>query len=394
MISASFFSFLACTFVGNLIEMKIGFDAKRAFNNTAGLGNFSRNTIAALSRYCPQNQYFLFHSGNSGRLFVTPENARELKPQGVWWSNLKNLWRRFRLTGLAKENRLDIFHGLSHELPVGIERTGVKTVVTIHDLIFLRYPDYYPAIDRNIYDRKFRHACRIANRIHAISEQTRQDVIRFFAIPGEKIRVIYQAINPIFYESASDLIRGLVQEKYQLPEKFLLNVGTVEPRKNLLALLEGMISAKIEIPLIIVGKPTSYQLQVQSFLETHQGKLTVLFLTEVSDLELAALYQLAEVMIYPSVFEGFGLPVAEALASGCPVITSKTSSLPEAGGDAALLVNPAIPDEIGAAIQSVLSSSDLRNIMIEKGKVHALNFTPENFASQMKQLYNSLLNER
>lgn len=374
--------------------MKIGFDAKRAFNNTSGLGNFSRNTINALSRYYPDDQYFLFHSGKSGHLFQAPKNARELKPQGVWWSNLKNLWRRFRLTGLAKENKLDIFHGLSHELPVGIESTGVKTVVTIHDLIFLRYPDYYPAVDRNIYEHKFRHACFIANRIHAISEQTKQDIIRFFGVPGDKIKVIYQAINPIFFEPASELIRGLVLEKYQLPEKFLLNVGTVEPRKNLLALLEGMVAANIEVPLFVVGKPTSYQLQVQSYIETHQEKLTVSFLTEVTDLELVALYQLAEVMIYPSVFEGFGLPVAEALASGCPVITSSTSSLPEVGDDAALLVNPAIPAEIGAAIHAVLSRADLRRSMIEKGKIHAKEFTPENFATQLKQLYNSLLNDR
>lgn len=374
--------------------MKIGFDAKRAFNNTSGLGNFSRNTINALSRYYPDDQYFLFHSGKSGHLFQAPKNARELKPQGVWWSNLKNLWRRFRLTGLAKENKLDIFHGLSHELPVGIESTGVKTVVTIHDLIFLRYPDYYPAVDRNIYEHKFRHACFIANRIHAISEQTKQDIIRFFGVPSDKIKVIYQAINPIFFEPASELIRGLVQEKYQLPEKFLLNVGTVEPRKNLLALVEGMVAANIEVPLIVVGKPTSYQLQVQLYIENHQEKLTVSFLTEVTDLELVALYQLAEVMIYPSVFEGFGLPVAEALASGCPVITSSTSSLPEVGDDAALLVNPAIPAEIGAAIRSVLSQADLRRSMIEKGKIHAKEFTPENFATQLKQLYNSLLNDR
>ncbi len=373
--------------------MKIGFDAKRAFHNSSGLGNFSRNTINALSRYYPEDRYYLFHSGTREGLFVPPKNAEELKPQG-FWNNLKKIWRRFRLTGLAKEKKLDIFHGLSHELPVGIENTGVKTVVTIHDLIYLRYPEYYPAIDRNIYDRKFRHSCRIANRIHAISEQTRNDLIRFFAVPGDKIKVIYQAINPIFFEPASELIRGLVLEKYQLPEKFLLNVGTVEPRKNLLALLEGMVAANIEVPLFVVGKPTSYQLQVQSYIETHQEKLTVSFLTEVTDLELVALYQLAEVMIYPSVFEGFGLPVAEALASGCPVITSSTSSLPEVGDDAALLVNPAIPAEIGAAIHAVLSRADLRRSMIEKGKIHAKEFTPENFATQLKQLYNSLLNDR
>lgn len=373
--------------------MKIGFDAKRAFHNSSGLGNFSRNTINALSRYYPEDRYYLFHSGTREGLFVPPKNAEELKPQG-FWNNLKKIWRRFRLTGLAKEKKLDIFHGLSHELPVGIENTGVKTVVTIHDLIYLRYPEYYPAIDRNIYDRKFRHSCRIANRIHAISEQTRNDLIRFFAVPGKKIQVIYQSINPIFYEPSNELIRGLVQEKYQLKDKFLLYVGTVEPRKNLVAVLEAMVSTGIGLPLVVVGKPTSYQLQVQSFLEAHQDQLKVIFLTGVSDSELVAIYQMAEVMIYPSLFEGFGLPVAEALASGCPVITSNCSSLPEAGGDAALLVDPRDPNQIGNAIRSVVGDEGLRKSMIEKGKVHAQRFAPEYFAAQLKQLYNSLLNER
>lgn len=373
--------------------MKIGFDAKRAFNNAAGLGNFSRNTISALSRYFPDNEYFLFHPGTSDPVFIAPENTEELKPRGPWWNSLKNLWRSFRIGGLAKEKQLDIYHGLSHELPVGIEKTGVKTIVTIHDLIYLRYPDYYSAIDRNIYDRKFRHACRIADRIHAISEQTRQDLIRFFGVPTSKIQVIYQSVHPRFFELVDGTSKNQIQEKYKLPETFLLNVGTVESRKNLLVILEGMGLAEIELPLVVVGKPTSYQLKVQAYLEAHQEKLNVLFLTGVSDEELAILYQMAELMIYPSLFEGFGLPVAEALASGCPVITSNTSSLPEAGGDAAMYVDPTNVEEIGKAIRTVINDHELRTSMIEKGKKYSQKFKPENFANQLHQLYQSLLNE-
>jgi glycosyltransferase involved in cell wall biosynthesis len=373
--------------------MKIGFDAKRAFSNLAGLGNFSRNTISALTHYFPDNVYFLFHPGSSDQVFIAPENAEELKPRGPWWTNLKNLWRSFRIGGLAKENQLDIYHGLSHELPVGIEKTGVKTIVTIHDLIYLRYPDYYSAIDRNIYDRKFRHACRIADRVHAISEQTRQDLIRFFGVPATKIQVIYQSVHPRFFEPVDGTDKKQVQEKYQLPAKFLLNVGTVEPRKNLLAVLEGMVSAEIELPLVVVGKPTSYQLKTQAFIEAHQEKLNVVFLTGVSDEELAILYQMAELMIYPSLFEGFGLPVAEALASGCPVITSNASSLPEAGGEAAMYVHPANVAEIGLAIRTVLNDTELRTSMIGKGKKHSQIFKPDIFANQLHQLYQSILNE-
>jgi glycosyltransferase involved in cell wall biosynthesis len=373
--------------------MKIGFDAKRAFSNLAGLGNFSRNTISALSLYFPDNEYFLFHPGSNDPVFIAPENAEELKPKGPWWNSLKNLWRSFRIGGLAKEKQLDIYHGLSHELPVGIEKTGVKTVVTIHDLIYLRYPDYYTAIDRNIYDRKFRHACRIANRVHAISEQTKQDLIQFFGVSPHKILVIYQSIHPRFYKQADGFSKKQVQGKYQLPPKFILNVGTVEPRKNLLAVVEGMVSAGIEWPLVVVGKPTSYQLKVQAYLEAQKEKLNVLFLTGVSDEELAIIYQMADLMLYPSLFEGFGLPVAEALASGCPVITSNRSSLPEAGGDAAMLINPSNVDEIGMAIRTLMNDPELRRSMIEKGKEHAQKFRPEYFANQLVQLYQSILNE-
>lgn len=373
--------------------MKIGFDAKRAFNNAAGLGNFSRNTISALSRQYPEDIYFLFHPGGKRQLFAAPENSSEIKPEGFWWKTWKNLWRSLQISRLADRFELDIYHGLSHELPVGIENTRVKTVVTIHDLIYLRYPDYYTKIDRNIYDRKFRHACKVAHCIHAISEQTKRDLIRYFAVSEEKIKVVYQAINPIFFEQKEPEEKKRLQEKYHLPERFLLTVGTIEPRKNLLALLEGMVASRIKVPLVVVGKPTSYQLKVHSYLEANPERLQVVFLSGVEDSELAVLYQLAEVMIYPSLFEGFGLPVAEAQASGCPVITSDTSSLPETGSDAAIYIDPAKPDTIGQAIVSLLADKNLREPMIAKGKINAQRFTSENFATQLKQLYNLVLND-
>jgi len=373
--------------------MKIGFDAKRAFNNAAGLGNFSRNTISALSRQYPEDSYFLFHPGGTHRLFVAPENSSEMKPEGFWWKIWKNLWRTLRISRLADQIELDIYHGLSHELPVGIEKTGVKTVVTIHDLIYIRYPDYYTKIDRNIYDQKFRHACKVAHCIHAISEQTKQDLIRYFTVPEEKIKVVYQAINPIFFEQKEPEAKKQLQEKYQLPERFLLTVGTIEPRKNLLGLLEGMVASQIKIPLVVAGKPTSYQLKVQSYLEANPERLQVIFLSGVEDSDLAVLYQMAEVMIYPSLFEGFGLPVGEAQASGCPVITSNTSSLPETGGDAVWYINPEKPEEIGIAIEGLLAKPNQRETMIAKGKINAQRFTSENFATQLKQLYNLVLND-
>jgi len=373
--------------------MKIGFDAKRAFNNAAGLGNFSRNSISALVRQYPDNQYFLFNPGNRKPLFIAPESSIELKPENFWWKTLKFIWRSIQISKLAKEVNLDIYHGLSHELPVGIEKAGMKLIVTMHDLIFLRYPEYYTKIDRKIYDRKFRHACRKANRIHAISEQTKHDLMTYFSVPEEKITVIYQSINPIFYKRAEKELKEQLRKKYQLPKKFILSVGTVEPRKNLLGLLEGMIWSKTYIPVVVVGKLTDYHHKVQKFIEADLNRLQVYFLPRIEDEELAVLYQMAEVLVYPSMFEGFGLPVAEAQASGCPVITSNTSSLPEAGGDAAIYVNPEVPEEIGKALKHLLADQTLRKTLIAKGKVNVERFTPESFAKQLKQLYNSVLND-
>lgn len=373
--------------------MRIGFDAKRAFSNVAGLGNFSRNSISALVGQFPENQYYLFNPGNRKPLFIAPESSIELRPENFWWKTLKFIWRSIQISKLSKEIKLDVYHGLSHELPVGIEKSGVKLVVTMHDLIFHRYPEYYKKIDRKIFDQKFRHACRRAHRIHAISEQTKQDLISFFSVPEERITVIYQSINPIFYKRAKIEKKQELRKKYQLPKKFVLSVGTVEPRKNLLGLLEGMIWSKTYIPVVVVGKLTDYHHKVQKFIEADLNRLQVHFLPRIPDEELAVLYQMAEVLVYPSMFEGFGLPVAEAQASGCPVITSNISSLPEAGGDAALYVNPEKHEEIGKTLKTLLADQKLRKSLIEKGKVNAQRFTPENFAIQIKELYNSVLNE-
>ena len=373
--------------------MKIGFDAKRAFNNAAGLGNFSRSTIATLANQYPNDSYFLFHPGNKKPLFIAPEHTTEIKPEGFWWESFPRAWRSFRVAAMAKELDLDIYHGLSHELPFGIELTDIKTVVTIHDLIFLRYPKYFQLIDRSIYNQKFRHACHVATRIHAISHQTKLDLISFFGIPAEKIKVIYQAINPLFYKVCTEEQKLSIRDKYQLPEKFLLSVGTIEARKNLVGILKGMLEVKTGLPLVVIGKPTNYLREVQQLLSEHPTELKVFFLSEVNDMDLHVLYQSAVATIYPSLFEGFGLPVAEAQASGCPVITSNISSLPEAAGEAALYVHPQQPEEIGLAIRRIMDEPDLRESLIAGGKVNAQRFTAANYARQLKKLYNSLWDE-
>jgi len=372
--------------------MKIGFDAKRAFTNSAGLGNFSRNTILSLSHFYPENEYFLFTPENKKNLFSSPEKSKVIMPESLWWKTMKQLWRRYRISKMFDQEKIDIFHGLSHELPVGIEKADVKSIVTIHDLIFLRYPEYYKGTDRRIYLRKFKHACTMADRIHAISQQTKDDIVSFFHIPERKIEVIYQSCNPLFYKKISGDERLEVLEKYKLPDHFLLSVGTVEKRKNLLKVLKSMVGSHIEMPLVVAGRKTNYMLEIDDFIQKNKGKLKVYFLSGTSDYELGVLYQSAEMLVYPSVFEGFGLPVIEAQASGCPVITSRSSSMPEAGGDGAVYVNPMSEKEIGEAIHKILGDKSFRDGQIAKGNKNAERFTPELYTEQLHKLYTRVYN--
>ncbi len=369
-------------------KLKIGFDAKRAFMNPAGLGNYSRTTIRSVAHFYPENDYLLFSPKQNGQLFQPPKNTTLVQPRSFWWQALKPLWRSYRLTKLAEKARLDIYHGLSHELPIGIQQTAVKSVVTVHDLIFMRHPEFYQPADRRIYRQKLEYACREADKVIAISQQTKKDLHGFFGINPAKIEVIYQAVNPLFFETAPVGELHQTQSRLQLPDRFMLSVGTIEVRKNLGSVLKAMALADDGLPLVVVGKRTPYLDSLQAQIQPLKNKL--IFLHQVTDQELSHLYQLAELMLYPSVFEGFGLPVAEAQASGCPVISSNAGSLTEAGGDGAHYVEAQNPGEISEAIQQILQNKNSREELIRKGKQNALRFTPQTYAQQLMQFYNQL----
>lgn len=366
-------------------QLRIGFDAKRAFLNAAGLGNYSRNTINAVSLFYPENSYFLFSPQLDEARFHSPQNSKIILPHSFWWRALKPFWRSYKISNLAQKAELDIYHGLSHELPIGIEKSGIKSVVTIHDLIFMRFPELYKQADRKIYLRKIKHAVRAADQIIAISEQSKNDLVDFFKLDPNKIEVVYQCINPIFFEKASKTELASVRGKFSLPDKFLLTVGTIEARKNLKNILKAMEQADIQLPIVVVGKKTKYLKTIEPLM--HQFEDKIILLHEVDDFDLSRIYRLATIMIYPSVFEGFGLPVAEAQACGCPVITSNISSMPEAGGDAAHYIQPQNHIEIGQAIDRLLQDEKYRKKLIKKGKANAQRFTPETYAHQLMNIY-------
>ena len=316
--------------------MRIGFDAKRYFNNITGLGNYSRWLIDNLNYQIPQS-IFLFHSDKS---FDQKKDFNVITPK---YSLLKAIWRSWLVIKKLKKEKIDIYHGLSNEIPFGIHRTGIKSVVTIHDLINKRYPENYKLIDRWIYDLKLRYAQKHADLIITVSEQTKRDIIRYYNTDQSKIKVI-----PI----------GIAQRQTKLVESsspYILCVSSFTKRKNLKALVQAFKSIEDKsINLKIVGSygETANEIQI---LAKKDPRIELLF--NISNEKLDDLYTKCQFCVYPSLFEGFGIPILEAFSYGKAIVTSNVSSMPEVGKDAALYFDPEDPKSICEAITSLMNEN-------------------------------------
>lgn len=369
--------------------MKVGFDAKRIFHNTTGLGNYSRDLVSILSKFSPENEYVLYNPKPKKvtRLHLR-DNMKEVLPEGMVWKKLSSLWRQRAVSKQIKRDGIALYHGLSGELPRGLENSTVKTVVTIHDLIFMRYPKLYSFFDRKIHYSKFLYAARTADRVIAISEQTKRDIMAFLKIPEEKITVIYQGCNEAFKQVRGEAEKTALRAKLNLPEAFVLNVGTIEERKNALSVVKAMKNQ--DIPLVIVGKKTDYYQQIAAYIGKEGMEDRVQFLEGLSLDELATLYQMATVFVYPSIFEGFGIPIIEALYSQTPVITSNSGVFPEAGGPHSAYVDPYDSEELAKMIKKLVASPADRAEMITKGREFVQKFDDAVIAKNLNRLYEEI----
>lgn len=382
--------------------MNIGFDAKRAYHNGTGLGHYSRTLIHSLAEYFPGHQYFLFNPKHSDLFQIKAKNIREVLPQKLFHKMFPAAWRTSWIKEDIKNYEIDIYHGLSNEIPVGIKESGIKSVVTIHDLIFERFPGQYNRIDVEIYKKKFRYACEHADKVIAISEQTKKDIIEFYKTPAEKIEVCYQSCHPAFAREVTPEVKQQVKEKYGLPNQFFLYVGSIIERKNLLGLCKAVYLGRndLNIPLVVIGDGGKYKQQVIDFIRQHGIEDRIIFLSDHPLAKVAssflraedfpAIYQMATAMIYPSFFEGFGIPVLESLWSRLPVITSNVSCLPEAGGDGAYYVNPASAEEITEGMMKISSNKFIADELKEKGWEHAQKFSQLKCAKAVMNVYQNL----
>jgi glycosyltransferase involved in cell wall biosynthesis len=378
--------------------MKIGFDAKRAFNNKSGLGNYSRNLIKSIVKLSPSDDYFLFNTEESRyklqNIVEKKSNIHMAVPQSFWAREFTGWWRSYGITKDANKLQLDLYHGLSNELPLNAVAMKAKKIVTIHDLIFLRYPDFYKAADRKIYTIKTQKACEMADAIVAVSHQTKSDLIELMNVPEEKIHVVYQSCDDIFFHSSDYSTNEHSPEKY-LPEEFILYVGTIEQRKNLSALVKAIheLDKSLKATLVVVGKETNYSKEVKAYVERYGLEKRVIFMKSVSNALMPLIYRKAKAFIYPSLYEGFGIPILEALVSKVPVITTRGGCFHESAGPGSLFVDPDNATELAEAISLVLTNENKRKEMIKTGYAYAQQFKPEVCAQNIYALYQSVMKQ-
>ena len=343
--------------------MQIGFEAKRLFLNDRGLGNYARNLLYGFLKYQPEHFYHLYTPKVSNAYvspaLLTSENIAVHQPKSTLHNLSKSYWRSMSLGKVSNQDNIDVFHGLSQELPKDIRRSKAKSVVTIHDMIFLRHPEFYKPIDRWIYFNKVKFAVQNADRIIAISKQTKNDLIDTFSLDENNIDVIYQSCNEVFYEKRAVTELENVKTKWSLPQEYLLYVGALNGNKNVLAILKAMalLKGKMDLPLVIVGHGKEYKNELKEFATKNQLISKLIFASEIANptpLELSSFYQMASVFIFPSFYEGFGIPILEARFSGTPVIASNSTCLDEVGGNESLYFSPENAEELASHIENTL----------------------------------------
>ncbi len=372
--------------------MTITFDISAAVHRRAGLGRYAESLGRALLPLLGDRLAFFYNAEAGVQPLAGLEHvptrtvALGYKPWRmlVWLGQLAHIPFNRLLPGAA------LFHATEHLV---MPLSGVPAVMTVHDLIFRRYPAHHKPLNRWYLNLTMPLYCRRASHIIAVSEQTRRDVMDAYGAPAEKITVIYEAASPNFTAQSSEAVATMAV-RYGLPQRYILSVGTIEPRKNLgrvLAAFERLRAEGLVDALVIVGKKGWLYDDFFDQLERSPARNAVIFPGWVADEDLPAMYSGAASLAFPSEFEGFGLPVLEAMACGAPVVCSNTSSLPEVAGDAALLVDPLDTDALTDALRRVLSEPGLAGTLRARGVAQAAKFSWERAARETAAVYERLL---
>jgi glycosyltransferase involved in cell wall biosynthesis len=324
---------------------------------------------------------------------LPPRTHTRLPPPGLRASPLRQYWRTFRTGRAARRDGVQVYHGLSHEMPRDLPGTGVPGIVTFHDLLFERFPDLFPAIDRASYRWRYRWSAERATRIVAVSGQTRDDLVKWYGVDPERVTIIPPARDPAFAQAVPAAVAGAVRARLGLPARYLLSVGTLERRKNHRVLVEALalLDPDDTPSLVLVGSDGGEAGAIGKLADARGVSSRVRIHHDVSASELPALYHGAALFLYPSLFEGFGMPIVEALSAGVPVITTAGGCFPEAGGPATRYVTSTDAVGLAGAIQDVLGDPALAAHMRDEGRRWAVRFDATALAAPLVDLYHSVL---
>jgi len=367
-------------------------DLSAAVHHRAGLGRYAESLARALVATHP-NRYGLFYNREQG---IEPLAGLEHLPTRTIALGYKP-WRMLVWLGQLARTDLDrwfpnaeLFHATEHLL---LPLRTIPTVLTVHDLIFRHLPAHHKPLNRWYLNLTLPLYCRRANHVIAVSECTRRDLIAAYDLPPENITVIPEAADPRFRPQPPETVAA-VRARYGLPERCLLCVGTIEPRKNLtrlLAAFESIHAERLTDGLVIVGKRGWLYGDFFAALEQSPVRDAVIFPGYVPDADLPAVYAGAQALVFPSLYEGFGLPVLEAMACGTPVVASRVSSIPEVGGEAALYFDPADVEGMVETIRRLLRDADLQDRMRTQGLAQAAQFSWKRAATETKAVYDVVL---
>lgn len=361
--------------------MIIGIDGNEAnVTNRVGISEYAFQVLTKLYEFRRENK-----NEHSYTIYLKTEPLEVLPQVTPWWKykviKPSKLWTQIgmplHLSTTFKKP--DVFLSLTHYLP---RITKAPSVVSVMDLSYIHFPETFKQKDLYQLTKWTEYSVKKATKIITISQSSKDDIIKYYKIPEKKVKVIHLGLKDISMEKASKDL-----SEFNITKKFILFVGTLQPRKNIARLIEAYAMLPQEIKkehqLVIIGKKGWLYEEILESPKKFVVEEDVIFLDYVTDEDLPMFYKNAEIYVLPSLYEGFGLPILEAMRYGCPVATSNVSSLPEAGGDAAIYFDPENPKDISDTIKKVLSDSELARKMIEKGNIHYKKFTWEKAAQEV-----------
>jgi glycosyltransferase involved in cell wall biosynthesis len=371
--------------------MRIGFDIRPFLKRETGVGIYYRNLLFHLAQIDPTNEYFLFSSSLKDKFplqKIPPFPRKEFRHFRLPVRLVNLFWYKLSWPPLDYFFRTNL--DLAHSPTPLILPTKGKKIVTVYDLFFMDFPFMTDRETRQNFATRIKDSLLKADGIVAISEFTKTQLLERFALDEKKVKVIYLGLGREFHTDISAEEEDEVRKKFSLPPSFILFVGAIEPRKNLLKLIEAL---KIihenhkEILLVIVGQKGLDSKNLEKKIDQLELRDWVKMMDYLPDKEVRAFYRLASVFAFPSLCEGFGLPLLEAMAIGLPIVTSKSSAMPEIAQDVALYFHPENPEDMADKLILVLRDEELRKTMSEKGKKRALDFDWNTTAAETLSFY-------